>query len=63
MLFFLGQDQLSLKDENVFINLKYSFQFDFLPEVFTLVSFMKIGKLTKARNLMQIELFVCLKSQ
>ena len=36
------QDWLGLKDENVFINLKSSFLFDFLSEVLTL---------TKARNL------------
>ena len=32
---FLRQDRLRLKSENVFINLKCSFQFDFLPKVFT----------------------------
>ena len=33
--FYLGQDRLMLKDENVFINLKCSFLFDFMSLVWT----------------------------
>ena len=33
--FFLGQYRLRLKDENLFINRKCSFLFDFLSEVLT----------------------------
>ena len=33
--FLSGQNRLRLKDENVFINLKYPFPFDFMSEVLT----------------------------
>ena len=61
--FYLGQDRLRLEDENVFISLKCSFLFDFLSELLSHDCVVhETGKLTIARNSIQKELLVPLKT-